>query len=1230
MAGKVHTMDFVLNAALNGNFKGTFSRAQQEFVRLGKEIQGLNRLQSDISSYQKQQKAVQNTEAKLRNLEKQYDLIQQEIRETNGPTASLEREQAKLEQRIRETTAAFERQNQKLSATEQRLKDAKVDTGNLSGESQRLAAQMQELARRQEETARAAQSFGGSVQDAFSAAQQALASAGIATGLHEIYEAYAECVTIAADFESSMSNVEALSGSTAQEMAELTAAAKELGANTKYTAQQAADAMGFMGMAGWKAQEMLDGMDGVINLAAAAGEDLAQVSDIVTDNLTAFGLTAADTAHFSDVLAAAATNSNTSVSIMGETFKQSASIAGALGYSIEDVAVGVGLMANAGVKGSIAGTALKNTFNGLLEGVTLTGAAFGEYEFSAIKANGTMKEFSDTVDELRVYFDQMTEAERVNNAMALAGQRGYNGLLAILNATDADYQSLTNSIDNCTGAAQRMADIKLDNLRGQLTLMDSALEAVRTTIGEQFNPELRRLAETGTDLLGWVNSFIQAHPAMTKGVMTFTGVMGTATVAITGVNAALKIFQALNVAALFTGPVAAVLAAAAAVAGVTAAVVGMTTAFDDGIPSVKELTEAASEMQATLESSATAYDDVSSSALAAANVADTYINKLEAMGDSAKLSADGQQQYQNTLALLLQTVPSLSDCISQTTDEYGRTTYALETNTTALRDNVEAWKQNAMAQAYQERLTAMYAAQADVLIEAEKNSVELTRAQTSLEQAEEKRSETLGRMNDLYRQIRNADGNPEKVRELQYEYNQLSSSLGDVDVEIQRSRDVMSVYTQALEDGQEAVNKAQEEISLLEEAFRRSTGAVEEQTHALPELDAALAPVEATLSNLAAAYSDTYNEAYNSISGQFGLFDEMAVKVDTSVSDMISSLESQASYMTAYSENLRKAADMGLSEGLLSRLSDGSTQSAAYLQAIVNSGETKIEELNAAFAQVEEGKETFSGAVAEIQIGLDEAMTEMERIVQEGVEGMDLPDEAQESARSTIQAFIDQAGAMQPWVRNAYAQLGQLAANALGVNLNAVPYGDSAWAANRATPAFAGGTSNAPPGWAWVGEKGPELIHMRGGETVLPAEVSRQFTLLTAYQDEMYAYAGGTGNAAAEAARLANASSAAYAGYSEAIYSNGAYEAVRRADYTVCASPPETAVSTANITDAAPAAGSGSSAPINVEIHIHIEGNATPETVDSLHSYMDSPEFETRVMDVVERAAANARRGDWS
>ena len=221
-----------------------------------------------------------------------------------------------------------------------------------------------------------------------------------------------------------------LANSNTSEMAALTAEAKELGATTKFTAQQSANAMEYMAMAGWDAREMLNGMDGVINLAAAAGEDLAQVSDIVTDNLSAFGLKASDTAHFADVLAAAAANSNTNISIMGETFKSSSSVAGALGYSVEDVAVMVGLMANNAVKGSRAGTALRNIFNGLLGGVTLTAEAFGELDYSAVNSDGSMKGLMETVKDLRGYFDEMTEAERVNNAMAIAGMRGYNGLLA--------------------------------------------------------------------------------------------------------------------------------------------------------------------------------------------------------------------------------------------------------------------------------------------------------------------------------------------------------------------------------------------------------------------------------------------------------------------------------------------------------------------------------------------------------------------------------------------------------------------------------------------------------------------------------------------------------------------------------------------------------------------------------------------------------------------------------
>ena len=1226
MAGrKEHEVLFVLNAALNGNFKGAFSSAQTEFVKLGREIQDLHKLQGNISSYQKQEQAIASTTQKLSNLQQQHDLLQKEINETNGSTASLEREKLKLEQRIRGTEEALERQKQKLDATGQKLQAAGVDTANLAQADARLTEQIKELQAQQDKAADSASSFGERAAQGFGAIQSAIITAGIKEKLNEIKDAYAECVTVAANFQESMSNVEALSGSTAQEMAELNATAKELGANTKYTAQQAADAMGYMGMAGWKAEEMMAGMDGVINLAAASSEDLARVSDIVTDNLTAFGLTAADTAHFSDVLAAAATNSNTSVSIMGETFKQSASIAGALGYSIEDVAVGVGLMANAGVKGSIAGTALKNTFNGLLEGATLTAAAFGEYEFSAIKADGTMKGFAGTIDELRVYFDQMTEAERVNNAMAIAGQRGYNGLLAILNATDAGYQSLTDSINNCTGAAKRMADIKMDNLNGQLTLMNSAWEAVQTTIGEQFNPELRRLAEIGTEVLGWVNSFIQEHPAFVKGLTAAVAAIGAGVAALTGVAAVTKVLIPLMGALTAATPgVNIIVGVTAAVAGIAAAVTGLTTALDSGVPSVKELTGAAAEMRETMETSAATYDETASSVLAAANVADTYISKLEEMGDYAKLSEEEQRQYHNTLVLLTQVVPDLADSIDLENN-------AIEGGTAALRANTEAWKQNAMAQAYQDQLTAMYAAQAEVLIEAEENSIGLTRAQYELDAATKKYSETAARMNVLYAEAEAAAASYNEehtfgknaVSFLTQEYYDLEDALSDIGREMVVAEEAVGNYSEAIAEGNDAVAAAEEEIALAEEAVRNLTGAVEEQSAALPELSNALDPVQERLMNLADTYDNAYQSAYDSIDGQLGLFDEMKVKVDTSVSDMISSLESQVSYMATYSENLRQAADLGLSEGLLAQLSDGSTQSAAYLQAIVNSGETKIEELNAAFAKVQEGKEDFSGTVEEIQVGLDDAMAEMEQAVRDGVDAMELPDEAAQSARETIQAFIDQAEKMQPWVRDAYAQLGNAAANALGLDLRNASRGHSGDAGDHLA-AYASGTSNAPPGWAWVGEKGPELIRMRGGETVLPTDVSRQFTILTAYQDKIAAYAGGTDNAsaaAAEAVSLMEISNTAYAAYNNAAYSTSR----ENASYSYHASTMEAAPAAV---EAIVSPGGGVSSPINVEIHIHIEGNATPETVQALEDYVSRGELQAAVREAMEESQADSRRRD--
>lgn len=545
-SAKEYNMLFKLQAQLGREFTSSFAEAQRVLQQTRTKIQELNRQQADISAYQKQQAAVDNTARKLRDLQKEHDNIQREMQESESYSSSLENKLIEKQRAIENTTRALQNQTDKLNAQKAALQEAGFDTDHLTDESKNLTSQLDTLAQQEEEAAKEAEKYGNKGVAAFEAVGTALVASGIAAGIKAIYEAYGECVQIAGTFQETMSSVEALSGASAEEMNELSNEAKQLGATTKYTATEAAQAMTYMGMAGWDAQQMMSGMDGVLQLAAASGEDLALTSDIVTDSLTAFNLKAEDTAHFADVLAATATNSNTSVSIMGETFKQSASIAGALGYSIEDVSVAVGLMANAGVKGSIAGTALKNTFNGLLEGATLSSKALGEIEITAVKSDGTMKSFGETIKELRGYFSQMTEAERVNNAMAIAGQRGYNGLLAIVNSTDEDFQKLTNSIKDCNGAAADMAAVKMDNLNGQVTLMNSAMDALKTTVGEAFQDELKDLAKITTDILTNVNEFLQANPVVLKGILLFGGALTTVVGVYTAYNTAKKVHNALK------------------------------------------------------------------------------------------------------------------------------------------------------------------------------------------------------------------------------------------------------------------------------------------------------------------------------------------------------------------------------------------------------------------------------------------------------------------------------------------------------------------------------------------------------------------------------------------------------------------------------------------------------------------------------------------------------------
>lgn len=300
-------------------------------------------------------------------------------------------------------------------------------------------------------------------------------------------------VKTAADFDSAMSQVVAVSGATGKDFDALRNKAREMGAKTKFSATEAAEAMNYMAMAGWKTEDMLDGIEGVMNLAAASGEDLATTSDIVTDALTAFGLSAKDSGHFADILAAASSNANTNVSMMGETFKYCAPIAGALGFSAEDTAEAIGLMANAGIKSSQAGTALRTIMNNLAGDVKISGKAIGDVTIATTNADGSMRDLSDILADCRSAFGNLTESEKAQAAESLVGKNAMSGFLALMNAGQGDIDKLSSAIDNCDGSAEKMAMTMQDNLAGQLTILKSQLQELAISFGDILMPAIRSI-----------------------------------------------------------------------------------------------------------------------------------------------------------------------------------------------------------------------------------------------------------------------------------------------------------------------------------------------------------------------------------------------------------------------------------------------------------------------------------------------------------------------------------------------------------------------------------------------------------------------------------------------------------------------------------------------------------------------------------------------------------------
>ncbi len=548
-----------------GNIKGITIEFRGETTKLGnalKKIKGeAGKTKSELSKIDKALKFKPgNTELLI---QKQHAL-KEKVAQTTEKLKALKAAQAKMDASgVDKTSAEYKELRREIITTEAQQKLFNKELKKLAyPKLTALGTQMKEIGNK-------AKAVGSTMTQYLTVPLAAVGAASL---------------KVTADFDSAMSKVKAVSGATGREFEQLRNKAKEMGEKTKFSASEAAEAMNYMAMAGWKTSDMLKGISGIMNLAAASGEDLATTSDIVTDALTAFGLSASESSHFADVLAATSSNANTNVALMGESFKTAAPAAAALGYSAEDTSLAIGLMANAGIKGSEAGTSLRAGLLRLASPTAEAKAAMEKYGITLTDANGKMLPFKNVMEQLRQKMSGLSETEKTAALTAMFGKNAFSGWAAVVNSSDKDFNKLSGAITNCDGVAQKMADEMNNNLGGQLIILKSQLQGIAISIGDTLVPVMRKIVAVVQKVADWFNHLSESQ----KRWVVYIGV------AVAALGPIILIVGALASA---IGAIIAVAAPLAAVIGVIAAIgatIGALFVIIKNLPNAwKELKESA-------------------------------------------------------------------------------------------------------------------------------------------------------------------------------------------------------------------------------------------------------------------------------------------------------------------------------------------------------------------------------------------------------------------------------------------------------------------------------------------------------------------------------------------------------------------------------------------------------------------------------------------------------------
>ena len=1177
-AFKEYTMMFQLNAKLGGSYSKAFKQAVQELESMQKEIQELSKMQADISAFQKQQAAVEATRKRLEMLRQQYDNIQREMEETGNESSDMKNKLLAKQLQIDKTSASLEKQTAKLNELSGALEEAGVNTDDLSHSSEQLAGKIDTLKKKQGEAADTAMTFGDKAGRAFTQVHEAIVAAGVAAALKEIYEYFSDCSQASMDFESAITGVAKTTDLTDSELATMSDSIKALSTEIPATTEEIAAVAEAAGQLGIQKDALLDFTEIMTMLgtatnmtadeAATALARFANITGMATDNYGRLGSVIVD-------LGNNFATTESEIVAMGTRLASAGKLAGLTEPEIMALAAA---MSSVGIEAEAGGTAMTQTLNSIEKAVAKGGDDLAEFariagmsseEFSSAWKTDAMSALTSFIGGLGKLDEQGESTVLVLEDLGLTGIRQSNMLKALGLAAD----QMTGAVNTANTAWQQNtaltneANKRYATAQSRLTMMQNAYNNLKVAIGDAYTPALGKSYEMGTKALNSFTEFVQKNPALVNAVTAFAGSIGLVAAALAGYTVIIKIAHAATAAfaTVSTAALGPIFAVTAAVAGAVAVIAALATAAaNDAVPSVKELTEASRGMREAMDEAGDAFESTAAKTSATAEIADQYITKLEEMGDYTRLSNEEQEQYRNTLTLLCQLMPELSDLI----DVQNGT---IQGGTAALRANTQAWKENAEAQAYQEYKNQLAEQYNAVLVEQAENSIGLTKAQLQLEAAQEKLNDTYTRMDELWADAaKQAEeynkeyyGMADATNFLSQEYYDLQNSIYETNDEIWAAEKSIKNYNKAIEADADAVAEAKQEMDLANEAINRmiaanaaNTDVTAETAKQMQEFQSEISGVQQKLNALIEAYNEAYNAAYESVSGQYQLWDEAAKVVATSAGSINSALESQITYWQDYNANLQSLTDRsadieGLSD-MIASFADGSSDSVNAIAGMAGATDEQLATMVANWKTLQQEQQNAAGSVADLKTDFTATMDELQTALAEDIEAMDLGDEAKASAQATIQGFIDGAVGMLPQVTAAYNRVAAAARAALSA---------SGTGTAGSIPGYAVGTQSAAPGFALVGENGPELVYFNGGEQVMTAEET------AAMRESMEI------QAITFAPQLLEAM--------HTIQGDGALSASLPGQ-------------------------SSELPPIIIENTFHVEGNATPETIAALADYGDS------------------------